>query len=182
MKSFRTFLEASPPLTLEDVNETQVYCDLDGVLADFEGTSQKLVGKWERDLSPEQKRELSTSPGFWLSIPFMPSGRKLWSYIRHHDPFILTAYPEWDEENKVRKQKIEWVERYLPGVPRSKIKVVRRSEKKNFAMSEGGRFPNLLIDDYERNVKQWGQAGGIAVLHNASTVEKTIAKLKELGF
>lgn len=181
MKSFRTFLEASPPLTLDDVNEIQVYCDLDGVLADFEGTVQKMVGKFEQDLSPEQKRILSTSEGFWLNIPFLPSGRKLWSYIRNHNPFILTAYPKWDDENKVRKQKIEWVERHLPGVPRSRILVVRREEKQKFAMA-AGRFPNLLIDDYERNVKQWRQAGGIAVLHKANTVERTIAELKELGF
>ena len=60
-------------------------------------------------------------------------------------------------------------------VPRGKIHLVVRSQKKDFA--KGG---NLLIDDYEKNIKEWESAGGQGILH--TNTNKTIQELKKLGF
>ena len=40
--------------------------------------------------------------------------------------------------------------------------------------------PNILIDDYVKNIKEWEAKGGIGVHH--TDVSKTVGKLKRLGF
>ena len=40
--------------------------------------------------------------------------------------------------------------------------------------------PNLLIDDYIKNVNEWKSAGGMGIHHISPT--STIAELKRLGF
>ena len=40
--------------------------------------------------------------------------------------------------------------------------------------------PNILIDDYIKNIREWEAKGGIGILH--TDVGKTISELKRLGF
>ena len=40
--------------------------------------------------------------------------------------------------------------------------------------------PNVLIDDFKKNIVEWESKGGIGVHH--TEVGKTIAELKRLGF
>ena len=40
--------------------------------------------------------------------------------------------------------------------------------------------PNVLIDDYIKNIKEWEDKGGIGIHHTA--VPKTLNELKRLGF
>ncbi len=58
------------------------------------------------------------------------------------------------------------------------INIVRRREKKNFAMNK--RQPAILIDDYPKNVQQFKSAGGIGILH--SNTQTTISQLRKIGF
>ena len=60
---------------------------------------------------------------------------------------------------------------------RSKINLVRRKEKKLFARKGN---PSILIDDYEKNVREFINAGGKGIHH--TNTSKTIAQLKRLGF
>ena len=53
-----------------------------------------------------------------------------------------------------------------------------RSDKQKYAMTDGK--PNVLIDDYIKNIKEWEAKGGIGVHH--TSVGKTISELKGLGF
>jgi hypothetical protein len=57
--------------------------------------------------------------------------------------------------------------------------LVKREAKKAFAKTKDGR-PNVLIDDYIKNIKEWESAGGMGIRH--TNVSKTLAELKELGF
>jgi hypothetical protein len=43
----------------------------------------------------------------------------------------------------------------------------------------GGK-PNVLIDDYDKNCREWESAGGIAVRHINSM--NTISQLRKLGY
>ena len=54
-----------------------------------------------------------------------------------------------------------------------------RSQKQAFAKNRDGE-PNVLIDDYMKNIKEWEAKGGIGIHH--TNVGKTIAELKKLGF
>jgi hypothetical protein len=53
-----------------------------------------------------------------------------------------------------------------------------RSQKKDFATTD--EKPNVLIDDYDKNIREWEAKGGIGIHH--TDVGKTISELKRLGF
>ena len=61
------------------------------------------------------------------------------------------------------------------GIPRGRINLVMRSQKKTYA-SPG----SILIDDYEKNTKEFNAAGGTGITFK--TANQTIAELKKLGF
>ena len=58
-----------------------------------------------------------------------------------------------------------------------KVNLVKRREKKLFA--KRGK-PAILIDDYEKNVRDFTMSGGIGIHH--TNTSKTIQQLKRLGF
>jgi hypothetical protein len=64
------------------------------------------------------------------------------------------------------------------GIDRSKINLVMRSQKKNYAKVAGA--PAILIDDYDKNTKEFTARGGIGITFK--TASQTIAELKKLGF
>jgi hypothetical protein len=53
-----------------------------------------------------------------------------------------------------------------------------RADKQKYATTNGK--PNILIDDYIKNIKEWENAGGIGIHHLSPT--QTIAQLKRYGF
>jgi len=63
-------------------------------------------------------------------------------------------------------------------IKRSNINLVKREDKQKFATTNGE--PNVLIDDFKKNIVEWESKGGIGVHH--TEVGKTIAELKRLGF
>ena len=48
---------------------------------------------------------------------------------------------------------------------KSRIHLVLRADKQRFAMTNGK--PNLLIDDYIKNIHEWEAQGGIGVHHTS---------------
>ena len=53
-----------------------------------------------------------------------------------------------------------------------------RSQKQQYATTDGK--PNILIDDYMKNINEWEKKGGIGIHH--TDPRKTINELKRLGF
>ena len=60
----------------------------------------------------------------------------------------------------------------------SDINLVLRDQKRKFAQTNDK--PNILIDDYIKNIREWESAGGIGITH--INVRKTISELKKQGF
>lgn len=191
MKTFREFLREVPEPEFfgGEPNKSSTYCDLDGVLADFYGGAERVLGEKFRG-TPEQWQEIVETKNFWADLPFLVSGRKLWSHIRKQGPFILTALPakgnslksmNENDQVKIQREKMLWIGKNLPSIPKHKIIVVPRRNKQLYAVN-AGRRPNLLIDDSPENIKEWEEAGGIGILHRSETVDKTITRLKKLGY
>ena len=161
-----------------------IYCDMDSVLVDFLKKAEEVLGHdftdhryWGKKKDVD-KRELLTKrdPHVYLNLEWMSDGKKLYNFINRYNPYILSAYPDWNPASRV--DKVKWLKRNTT-VPRSKMFIVKRHEKREYAISKSGQ-PNVLIDDHPKNIKEWQQAGGIGILHTSAA--NTIGKLKAIGF
>lgn len=128
------------------------------------------------DFIDELKKEVVKYPNWWETISPMSDANILMNYLKknHPDFQMLTAYAEWD--NRSKKAKPQWMWKHF-GIPPNRVNVVKRVEKQLFAKDANGN-PNILIDDYEKNIKEFNKAGGHGILHVGAN--STIAKLKTL--
>jgi 5'(3')-deoxyribonucleotidase len=161
-----------------------IFVDADEVLISFLSGCKKLLGIELNDFSwcnEESKwNEINKlDPHFWLNLELMPEAKVLWNYIKHYDPFILTACPGYHLSPLCAEQKKQYfTNSEFFCLPDYKcIAVPHRENKANYATSNN--IPNLLIDDMTLNISEWKEAGGIGILHES--VPKTIKILMELG-
>jgi len=160
----------------------QIYCDMDGVLADFKRAAEKTSGvkinKW-MDLPKGNKWDsIRNKKDFWSTLPWQPGGRTLWSFIKKYNVHILSAYVDTSIDTNCIPGKLIWCRRNL-GLGANKVNLVRRSEKSNYAQT-GYKTSAILIDDFPKNIREFNARGGIGIYHVSAP--STISKLKKLGF
>lgn len=163
----------------------QVFSDMDGVLADFDGGYRDFSGikirgfmKIDHSMWKELQREW---PTFWVDLDYESHALDLWRVISRYNPSLLTAIPDGWPSAGVGKTL--WAKQNLPKFgyhPAQRVYAVKRSEKKNFAKQSDGT-PNILIDDMEKNIAEWESAGGIGIHYIPSPamikqVERTLEK------
>ena len=154
----------------------EIYCDMDGVLADFQKGIETilpgyLAGEHTKNKMWKTVRKHQKRGGeHWFELEELDNG-ELWRYIARHNPEILSA--TGDPYFQANEQKRKWIPKYLEGNP--KINLVRKTTDK--AAWAG---PNrILIDDKPEAIDPWEAAGGIGILHTSAA--DTIRKLKSLG-
>ena len=156
----------------EKVMDYKIYCDMDGVLADFESGYEKLTGidlrgefvKGDDFWDPISKAGV----GFWAGLKWMPDGQKLWNYLKPYKPDLLSA-PSREDSSRIGKH--VWVKHKIPG---TKLILRYAKQKQELATPE-----SILIDDRQVNIDQWEAAGGIGILHTSA--DNTIKQLKQLS-
>jgi hypothetical protein len=158
-----------------------IFCDMDGVLVDFDKGYQELTGKSTNHKDVQDKNEFWALLGnslkekdleeydYWVNLPWMPDGKMLWNHIKGYNPYVLTA-PSRDPGSKIAKR--EWVERELP---EAKNVYFRRAALK----PEFSGKNRILIDDREDTIAGWIANGGIGIHHTSAA--NTIQQLKDLG-
>lgn len=147
-------------------NAKIVFCDLDGVLANFEKGVEKICGKPPNNLkSSIMWRTINSTPSFFENLEWMPDAKELWENIKQYDPIILTGIP--NENKQIERQKKKWCERELG----ANIRVItcKTSEKPHYC--EKG---SILIDDRTINEEEWIKNGGVFI-HHLSTKETLTA-------
>ena len=155
----------------------EIYCDLDEVLVDFlRGADAAVGGNFIKMPSDEMLNKLNQTKGFWSNLDWKPNAKRLHDFIIRYNPHILSAFSGRDPTSKVGKMK--WVKKNT-GFKRANIHLVLRSQKQAYAKTKEEK-PNVLIDDYVRNIREWENKGGIGIHH--TDVGKTINELKRLGF
>ena len=158
----------------EDLPE--IYCDLDEVLVDFmRGADAAVGGSFIKTDKDERWSKVNQTKGFWANLGWKPNAKRLHDFIIRYNPHVLSAYTGRDPTSKVGKMK--WLKKNA-GFKRANIHLVLRSQKQSYATTD--EKPNVLIDDYIKNIREWESKGGIGIHH--TDVGKTISDLKRLGF
>ena len=184
-------------LLLEESDYTpkyQIYCDMDGVLTDFEKRFITLLRKEgpkyyskaviAQVTRPKHFDKLEGSTEFWKFIdqhiglqfwsemPWMPNGRQLWDFIQPYGPKLLTS-PSRDNTSRLGKRL--WVKENLTPAPEV---LFRFGDAKSDFANEN----SILIDDKPSNLKAFASKGGIAIECKDGDVSSVINELKQLGY
>jgi len=155
------------------LSKPQIFIDLDGVLADFDGLASIIFG-----MIPQEFEDKYGSEAFWkklqdfgpffTSLRLMPDALDLWDFCEPYNPIILTGCPrgKW-----AQPQKIKWVKDKLNT---DRIITCLSKEKRNFA-----KQGDILIDDFLKYQHLWLEIGDF--IHHTSA-ENSIEELKKRGF
>jgi hypothetical protein len=170
-----------------------IFCDMDGVLVDFDKGYKELTGMSTHHADAQGKKDFwkifreglknsgETEEHYWANLDWQPGGKELWDYISQYKPYVLTApavnfdFPEElrysREHNESIKGKLDWVKR-LPNM--RKVYFAAAKNKAKFA------GPNkILIDDRQDTIDSWNANGGIGIHYKSA--KQVINDLKELG-
>ncbi|KAL3770257.1 hypothetical protein ACHAWO_009571 [Cyclotella atomus] len=178
------------------ISKYKIFCDLDGVLVDFDmGVRQLLNGKGPDDVNSAQLwGSISKADSFYTHLPWMSDAKQLWEELKalpHVD--ILTGVPM---NKKSRGEKFAWCKRELGlevnhldmAGTKSKHEVVSGRRKKGVVnvitcWSKNKHFESrenhVLIDDRLKLKVEWEKQGGTFVHH--VDAESTLTVLREMG-
>lgn len=147
---------------------------MDGVLADFYDHFNKTIdhGGLSKAKFSDYKKHIIEYKDWWYKMPPLRDAKKLVDYLHRkgHDLWILSAAPKWQHD--AANQKIRWLQKHFPIIKSNQIIITERSEKKRYAA--GG---HILIDDYIKNIREWTNAGGVAIKHTSA--DSTIDMLEK---
>ena len=161
--------------TKSNGSKWKIYCDMDGVLVDFNKRFGELSA-WGPEKFIEKNGldvfwELidGRGVGFWVGMEWMEDGKQLWNTLKENFEVELLSSPSRAENSRLGKRL--WVRNHKLGV---KLNLAYSKNKKKYAS------PNhVLIDDRKDNIEDWENAGGIGILHTST--ENTIECLRKKG-
>lgn len=151
----------------------RLFVDMDGVLADFDTGYELSFG-----IRPSKKDDnvdwklIDNTPRFYENLPPMPDLDILWNWVSGYDPhpIVLTGVPLSVKE--APDNKIAWVRKHLG----SHVEVrCCPSKDKCLHCSPG----DILIDDWEKHMQKWINAGGIWITHTSA--HDTIRQLIQMN-
>lgn len=148
-----------------------IFCDLDGVLADFEEGVKKKFNKSINEINTKLLwGVINKSNTFFDTLPWMPKGRELWESIRQYHPIILTGVPPGS--STASEQKIRWCQRELG--PDIQVITCATKEKPKYCLSN-----SVLIDDRPNNMKAWNEKGGKFILYDEDKLDMIINRINK---
>jgi hypothetical protein len=178
----------------KEPRKRQIFCDLDGVLVDFEKGVVELTGMKPGKSNTRMWPAISKKSNFYRHLAWTSDGNELWEAIRPLRPNILTGVSRGPG---VSQDKFEWCKRELC------VEVTWRdmaaSQQKHVLVRHAGQSPrsnnnddhavctvitcwsankhfecrpgDILIDDRPEKLQDaWERKGGIFV-HHTSTAE-----------
>jgi len=166
----------------EIAQATEIYVDMDGVLADFFGEWSKLMNvdhfskiDKQHDIKDALQKIRDTNE-FWLKLPLLPQAKQLLAVIKQiKGKYNICSSPLADDPNS-EPHKREWIKKNLSFFPPEKVIITHN--KSQYATQQDGT-PNILIDDFGKNVDSWEAAGGTAFKYKDHKFERTAKAIKQ---
>lgn len=157
-----------------------IYLDMDGVLADFNRGVRELCHRKPVDQMTGTSEEtdalwkaIAEVPHFYDQLKPMPGSLQMFQKL--YDTYgnkveILSGIPKPKRHIlNAGEDKIRWAHRILS--PSLKVNIVYREEKPQYCHGKG----DILVDDYEKNIRDWNAMGGNGVLYqNAEQILKEL--------
>ncbi len=158
-----------------------IYLDMDGVVADFDTATSKIIGRshsTNEPWPPADWAKLRPYQRLYLDLPLMPDAKQLVESVMElankHDYEVrfLTAVPKDNDFPWAFQDKMIWKQKHFGDIP---IWFGPYSADKHFRSKSG----DILIDDRTSNIDEWTQAGGVGILHNGD-VNQSLDKLRTI--
>lgn len=150
-----------------------IFCDMDGVLVDFDGEFERKHGVLPYKIPREELWEIViNTKDYWINLPKTDDADKLINYLKHYNFQILTGLPVYGFD-KAEKEKKQWLKNQY-NITEGVICCLSK-DKQNY-----GKPLDILIDDRPNNIAKWEEMGGIGILHTSA--DETIQKLKDLNY
>lgn len=147
-----------------------IFCDLDGVLADFEKGIEKALHKKCDQLDKNMMfKYINKSKDFYEKLDWMPRGRELWEKIKEYDPIILTGVLR---NKSTIEQKMKWCKREL-GEDIHVITCYTKDKPKYCLLN------SILIDDRPINKDEWREKGGKFMIYSEDSLDDIVNKIKK---
>ena len=167
-----------------DSTKPILYVDLDGVLADFFTPFNKMAGvtDWkDADKETLQKTlsQIAQTDDFWPNLKVLPEANRLLSGIKEIVGEFVVLSKALSGDPRAEKQKRAWVQANLSIQPVDTIIMSPTANKGIYAKQSDGT-PNVLIDDFGVNIKNWMAAGGTAIKHKDGRADATLEQLKDI--
>jgi 5'(3')-deoxyribonucleotidase len=139
-----------------------IYCDMDGVLADFDKVENAV-------------KRYKDEEGFFFNLEPIEKNVNAIKYLikQGYQVKILSKSPH----EKADYDKRLWLEKYLPEIKIENIIFARPHETKISFVNEFEKSFSLLLDDYEVNINEWRNENGLAL---TITKENTIENILNL--
>jgi 5'(3')-deoxyribonucleotidase len=157
-------------------SDNTLFLDMDGVLADFDFSAEKLCGMAPRLFEEKYGSEkfwatINSDPNFFLNLRPMPDAMELYNAVKKHEPIILTGIPQGMDPDV--NQKRDWGRMMFGHHQRV---ICCQSSKKSLYIKALG---DILVDDRQRYMRKWLARGGYFIIHKNAA--DSIMKLKNLG-
>lgn len=153
-----------------NVSPVSIFLDLDGVVADFDSHADACAKK-----TPDGKMNWEALDfQWWVTMPAFAGAKKFYDDLKNLAPVKFLTAPVLSEDCFSGKAK--WVQNFVPEKGRwilMDLIICPSQDKRNLAKSGA-----ILIDDREKNVREWVEAGGIGV-HHTGDFTKTFAEVKK---
>ena len=174
---------------VQAIPKTEIYLDMDGVLANFFHEYAKLAGVTNyRDIPPakaDPTLKKMEGTDFFSRLPKFPTTDALVKLaLSYSDHYNICSSPLRNDFANSEKHKRIWLKQNLNPQPKD---IIITSIKERHAQQPDGT-PNILIDDRGTNISAWRANGGIGIKYQADEdslqmvkqeLDKAFSTLKE---
>ena len=144
----------------------RIFLDLDGTVAKF--NVKNALQRFDNEI------------GFFAKLGAYKGIESVNELAKGGNVYIISASPNTQADN----DKMIWIQKYLPNVPKENITMCRLGENKarvienKYSMTISQEC--YLLDDYTKNLQEWVANGGTGIKRLTSVADNSTGKWKGL--